>query len=133
MKRKLTTMLFLFIAFFSFNKQVYSQSFVNKDYKLVFFDKAGGKFESYSANFVATPTGNILISATFQLPKGHFLVPDKGVATIAVRQFATDIFGEEQVLFCITNINSSGRFSVSYHMNGAGNLSPNGWGIYFKL
>lgn len=126
-------MLFLFIALTVFDKQAFSQSLVNNDYSLFFYDKSGEKFESQSAKFVLTPSGNIMVSATFKLPNGHPLVPEKGVKTIVVRQFVTDIFGEEHALYCITNINSAGIFSVNYHLNGAGNLFPNGWGIYFQL
>lgn len=129
MKKKMLVTTMILLSFFLFCQHVYSQAFVNNDYSLIFDDNRGGEFKSVNAKIVLNPAGNIQITATFQLPKGHFLVPTSGTKTIAVRQKTTDIYGESHTLWCITKINSSGRFSVNYHLNGAGTVFPAAYGL----
>jgi hypothetical protein len=124
MKKKALVTTIILLSFFMFCQHVYSQAIVNNDYSLIFDDRNGGEFKSVNAKIVLNPAGNIQITATFQLPKDHFLVPTSGTKTIGVKQTTTDIFGETHQLWCITKINSSGRFTVNYHLNGAGNIFP---------
>jgi hypothetical protein len=124
MKKKVIATSMFLLSIFLFCQHGYSQAIVNNDYSLIFDDRKGGEFKSVNAKIVLNPAGNIQITATFQLPKGHFLVPKSGTKTIGVKQTTNDIYGEPHVLWCITNINSSGRFSVNYHLNGAGTVFP---------
>lgn len=115
-----------------FSQHIYPQTVVNNDYSLIFSDKMGGEFKSINAKIIKTPAGNIQITATFQLPKGHFLVPKTGTKTIGVNQETTDLYGDTHLLWFITKINSSGRFTVNYHLNGAGYVFPAAYRLYFS-
>lgn len=129
MKKKVIVTSIILLSILLFSQHVYPQAVVNNDYKLFFYDADGIKFESLNAKIVLNPAGNIHISVTFQLPKSHDLVPTSGTKSIAVRQRTTDIYGEPHTLWCITKINSSGRFSVNYHLNGAGTVFPAVYGL----
>lgn len=132
MKKKVIVTSMLLLSIFLFSQHVYPRALVNNNYSLIFEDGKGGEFKSINAKIVRNPAGNIHITATFQLPKGHFLVPKTGTKTIGVNQTTTDINGESHVQWCITKINSSGRFTVNYHLNGAGYVFPAAYRLYFS-
>lgn len=124
MKKKVLVTTMILLSILMFSQHVYPQAFVNNDYKLFFYDGTGASFESVKAKVVLSPSGNIQITATFQLPTGHKLVPTSGTKTIGVKQTTTDIYGDSHQLWCITKINTTGSFTVNYHLNGAGNIFP---------
>lgn len=132
MKKKVLVTAMIILSIFLFYQHSYSQALVNNDYSLIFDDNNGGEFKSVNAKIVLNPAGNIQITATFQLPKDNKLVPTSGTKTIGVNQTTTDINGEPHVQWCITKINSTGRFTVNYHLNGAGYVFPAAYRLYFS-
>ncbi len=80
--------------------------------------------ESISSKSVVTPNGNVVKTATFQLPEGNFLIPGKGEKSIIAVNLDVDgiILRDARV-----EIKSSGTFKVTFHMNGSGTVSSRGW------
>ena len=110
----------------------HAQAVVNNSFGIVFIENQNLEYPAVSGKFTMAPSGNIMITATFQLDERSGLIPDNGVNTIAVQYFLTVDEEEYQMLY-IVNIPKSGRFTINYHLNGAGDFFPNGWGIYWKL
>lgn len=115
--------LFIIGIFGSFNAM--SQAEVVFGNTVVFKDKKGGVFECISSKTTMTPSGNIVKTATFQLPENHYLVPEKWTTYIAGIIKETNVFGEEVVMIDFNvAIHRNGKFKVEYHSNGAGNIFP---------
>lgn len=125
---------FIFIAIFvlstSVAKEATAQAIVVHDAELTFNvphpnrDDAKIELISLSSKTTITPSGNIVKTATFQLPDDNFLIPEKGTKTIIVGKLTVDgvQLRDERV-----EIKKSGKFKVTFHMNGAGTASPVGW------
>jgi len=126
----LATSLLLLTGIF-FSGTVKAQAKVDNSFGMVFIED-DLEYPSISGKFVMGPSGNIMITATFQLDERSGLIPEKGVNTIAVRYVLAGDQEEYKMLY-IVNIPPSGRFTINYHLNGAGDYFPNGWGIYWKL
>lgn len=110
----------------------HAQAQANNSFGIVFLENSNLAYPAISGKFTKTPGGNILISGNFQLDERSGLIPEKGVRTIAVRYVLKD-GQEEYEMLSIVNIPPSGRFSINFHLNGAGDFFPNGWGMYWKL
>lgn len=131
---KMKALKFIFIATFVITvfvaKDASAQAIVTHDDELTFYvphpnrNDEKKEFVSISSRTTITPAGNIVKTATFQLPEDNFLVPEKGTKTIIITRL--DVAGvklsDERV-----DIKKSGKFKVTFHMNGAGTASPKGW------
>ena len=121
MKNKLILVtLFLFAAVL-YSSTSQAQAVVITDHEVIFIDKDGNEIPSIQAKSIVSPNGNVTITATFQLPDGHYLIPTKGFNIIGANLYREDIGIR---LWCILNIPPSGRFTIKYHLNGAGSVFP---------
>jgi len=124
MKNKfiLVTLLFFAAVFYSSTSQ--AQAIVITNHEVVFIDADGKEFPSIQAKSIVSPNGNVTIIATFQLEKGNDLILQKGVNIIGVSLFRQ---GLAEPLIYVVNIPPSGRFTIKYHLNGAGHIFPQVW------
>ena len=105
--------------------QAKSQAEVIFDKVVTFKDKNGGVFESIDSKTTLSPSGNIVKTATFKLPQGHSLVPEKGVNYIGARIKETNILGQLVTMSdLMVAINKNGMFKITLHSNGAGTIFP---------
>lgn len=118
--------LLMFFAFGIFSSfQAKSQAEVIFDNVITFKDANGDIFESINSKTTLSASGNIVKTATFQLPKGHYLIPEKGVKYIGARVKETNIFGELVVMYDYrVAIDKNGKFKITVHSNGAGTIFP---------
>ncbi len=124
----LVTLLFFAAVFYSSTSQ--AQAIVITDHEVIFIDKDGNEIPSIQAKSIVTPSGNVTITATFQLDIGNELVPEKGTKTILAVLERDDADNEYNSVFCVVNIPPSGRFTIKYHLNGAGYVFPQSWEPY---
>jgi hypothetical protein len=100
-----------------------SQAYVENDFWRVLITKCG-MYCAEDTHFVLTPSGNLLLTATYQLKKCDCLVPDKGVNKVDV--FGTpapivigDIVKFQWGFFILEDIHmivtSNGRAKIVYH------------------
>jgi hypothetical protein len=127
-KHVVVTLLFLLLNVFSFSVQ--AQAKVDNEFEISFIDDNGIPHPAVRAKKTISAFGNIIISASFQLPENHELVPPKGWwPRIIEVQFET--ISKDGTLVFISDekvdIPSNGKFNVSLHMNGSGNSLPWGW------
>lgn len=107
-----------------------AQAIVIHDSELTFYvphpnrGDATMDLKSISSKTTITPSGNIMKTATFQLPDDNFLIPEKGTKTIIVGKLTVDgvLLRDERV-----DVKKSGKFSITLHSNGSGTSSPKGW------
>ena len=105
--------------------QAKSQAEVIFDKVIIFKDGEGSIFPSISSKTTLSPSGNIVKTANFQLPKKHYIVPEKGKYYFIVKITETDIMGNQIKMYdCNVSIDKSGEFKIIYHSNGAGNIFP---------
>lgn len=131
MKIKVLLTSLLILAGIFFSEKTTAQATVDNSFGMVFIED-DLEYPSISGKFIMTPGGNIMITASFQLDERSGLIPDKGVNTIAVKYVFQGTEEEHELLY-IVNIPPSGRFTINYHLNGAGDFFPNGWGIYWNI
>ncbi|MEN8117673.1 MAG: hypothetical protein ABFS16_11880 [Bacteroidota bacterium] len=109
-------------------QSIFAQAEIEFNNTITFLDGKGGKFKSISSKTTTTPSGNIVKTATFQLPEGHHLIPEKGKEYIPVGITITDGYGVKYLLINRNiKVGKSGEFKVVLHLNGAGSEFPNGW------
>lgn len=131
MKIKVLVTSLLILSGIFLSEKAEAQATVDNSFGMVLLED-GLEYPSLSGKFIMTPGGNIMITASFQLDERSKLIPEQGVNTIVVRYLFQGT-GEENVLLYIVNIPPSGRFTINYHLNGAGDFFPNGWGIYWNI
>ena len=124
MKNKFIIFTLLFFAAVLYSSTIQAQAIVITDHEVVFFDNESKPIPSIQAKSIVAPNGNITIIATFQLEKGNDLIPEKGVYIIGVSLFRP---GLDEPLIYVVNIPPSGRFTIKYHLNGAGYIFPQAW------
>jgi len=117
-----------------FSFEAKSQAVTITDNVMSFTDKYDVTFYSIRSRTIELPLGYIVKTASFQLPKDHYLVPDKGTTIIGLRyvlSYTTDDDGNQIPDEFITDekvdITHNGRFNVTMHLNGAGHFLPIGW------
>lgn len=120
-----TIYLLLFVVGILSSYQAKSQAEVVVDKDVIFYDGEGGVFYSESSKTTFTPSGNILKTASFQLPEDHFLVPGKGKYYIITRIKEIDLLGNQVTMYDVNvAIDKSGKFTINYHSNSAGTIFP---------
>ena len=132
MKNKLILVTLLLFAAVLYSSTSQAQALVITDHEVVFYDKNEVPFPSIQAKSIVSPNGNVTIIASFQLDEGNELVPEKGIITILAVLEREDADNEYNSVFCVVNIPPSGRFTIKYHMNGAGYVFPQVWEPYLK-
>ncbi len=125
----------------SFSFQAESQTVTITDNEMT-FTVGNETFYSTRSKTIILPSGFMVKTASFQLPKDNYLVPDKGTHIIGVRyviSYLTDEYGnfilddkgnkipDEFLTDEKVDINHNGKFNVSMHINGAGHFLPLGW------
>ena len=126
MKTKNILLLLVFVACTLSSIQTKAQAEIIFDNVVTFKDSTiDGYFESINSKTILSPFGNITKTATFQLPKDNYLVPERGLNYIIARVKKTNIDGEEEVMYdAWVEIPKNGRFKIVVHSNGAGNKFP---------
>jgi hypothetical protein len=101
--------------------------------EVVFYDQDKVPHSSVSSKTTLNPSGNIVKTANFQLPKGHVLIPAKGKNFVAAKITSVDIDGNEVTMYDINiGIDKTGKFKITYHSNGAGSVFPAKYKIWFQ-
>ncbi|MBT3385081.1 MAG: hypothetical protein HN778_11420 [Prolixibacteraceae bacterium] len=131
------TVKLIFVLIFVFgilnSYQARSQAIIIRDNTINFIAKNPDTglleyFPSISSRTTLSASGTIVKTATFELYKNHFLIPEKGINIIGVR---IEVETEEGQLVDLTDekveIRQSGVFKVILHLNGAGTNLPVGW------
>ncbi|HAX95991.1 MAG TPA: hypothetical protein DCY35_05645 [Prolixibacteraceae bacterium] len=121
MKNKLILVTLLLFAAVLHSSTSQAQAIVITEHEVFFIDTNDNEFPSIQAKSIVSPNGNVTITASFKLPAGHELIPEKETKIIGVNLYREDI---GVTLWCILNIPPSGRFTIHYHLNGAGNFFP---------
>ena len=124
MKNKLILVTLLLFAAVLYSSTSQAQAIVITNHEVIFIDKDGNEIPSIQAKSIVSPNGNVTITATFQLQKGHYLIPKKGTNIIGASLYRE---GLDEPLICIVNIPPTGKFTIKYHLNGAGNVFPAYW------
>lgn len=120
----------VFILTVFYSNDASAQSVIVRDNVFTFYfphpnrDSLPTAIESVSSKSVVTPAGNVVKTATFQLPEGNFLIPGKGEKSIIAVNLDVDgvTLRDARV-----EIKKSGTFKVILRMNGSGTASPLGW------
>jgi hypothetical protein len=127
---------FAFLLFFScsiiLSLETFAQAEVVFGNEVAFYDYDKEPHISISSKTTLTPSGNIVKTADFQLPEGHELIPEKGKNFVAAKITSVDIEGNVVVMYDVNiGIDKTGKFSITYHSNGAGTISPAKYKRYF--
>ncbi len=120
----------VFILTVFYSNSASAQAVIVRDNVLTFTcphpagDSRSTEFESITSKSIITPSGNVVKTAVFQLPEGNFLIPAKGEKSIIATRLEVDgiVLRDARV-----EVKSSGRFKVTFHLNGSGTSSPLGW------
>ena len=126
--KRLKFLAFLGLFFLLITPDVFAQAEVSFAGTIQFKDGDGGVFNSEESKTTITPSGNVVKTAHFQLPDGHFLIPKKGTNYLPVGLNYIDEYGEKHVLANYNiKVGKNGKFKVVLHLNGAGSIFPLGW------
>ena len=127
MKNKLILVTLLLFATVLYSSTSQAQAILITEHEVFFIDSQDNEFPSIQAKSIVSPNGNVTITASFKLPAGHELIPEKETKTILAVLERLDAGNEYNAVFCVVNIPPSGRFTIKYHLNGAGYVFPNVW------
>lgn len=109
----------ILLGLFAFNDSVNGQAYVNMD-ETVWLNAGPDVVESTSYLQVVTPSGNINLTMTFELPTTNPFVPENGVAKYMIGIFYMGEFlVDTQAL-----INSNGNVHIDFKLNGSGYVNP---------